>query len=56
MAATTYVMAGSRAGRSAIVWETTTKTYATALAAILAEAAAPAPGVGSATGYAITLA
>lgn len=38
MAATTHVISASRAGQSAVVNETTTKTYAVAMPAVLQEA------------------
>jgi hypothetical protein len=37
MAASTYVVAATRAGQSAVVNETTTKTYAVAMPAVLQE-------------------
>ena len=44
--ATTYVIAATRAGQSAVVAETTTKTYAVALPAVLREVGSGGSGGG----------
>jgi hypothetical protein len=44
MAASTYLVSGNRAGQSAVVQETTAKTYPVALPAVLTETGAASAG------------
>jgi hypothetical protein len=58
MATPTYAIAATRAGQSAFVTETTTKTYVVALPAVLQEggSGAPTPPSGAPQAQAIMLA